>query len=139
MVFIEVTAKATPTAGDTEMMKKFQRRFGGQVPFPPQATPQQGLGSGFIISGEGDIVTNNHVIEGATEVVVKLADGRSFPATVVGSDPMTDIALLRIDAGEVLPAVTFGSSETIRVGDEAIAVGNPFGLSIYRADAVLEG
>lgn len=128
VVFIEVTAKAVPATGDAELMDQMQRRFGGQSPFPPQAAPTHGLGSGFIISADGDIVTNNHVIAGATDVTVKLADGRSFPAVVVGSDPMTDIALLRIDAGEKLPAVTFGSSETIRVGDEAIAVGNPFGL-----------
>jgi serine protease Do len=128
VVFIEVTAKATPAAGNSEMMNELQRQFGGKLPFPPQSTPTQGVGSGFIISPEGDIVTNNHVIDGATEVKVKLSDGRSFPAKVIGSDPMTDIALLRIEAGESLPAVAFGSSGAIRVGDEAIAVGNPFGL-----------
>ena len=123
VVFIEVTTQATPAAVDAETADKMQRGFGGAVPKPSRA-----LGSGFIISPQGDIITNSHVVTGASEVKVKLSDGRSFVATVVGNDPMTDLALLRIDAGELLPAVTFGETDKIRVGDEAIAVGNPFGL-----------
>lgn len=128
VVFIEVTEKAMPASAESQMLQQFQQRFGGQLQIPQQNGPRTGVGSGFIISAEGDIVTNNHVVDGATEVKVKLSDGRSFDATVVGRDPMTDVALLRITTGESLPAVKFGSSDSIRVGDEAIAVGNPFGL-----------
>jgi len=128
VVFIEVTGRIAPARAETEMRENLQRRFGGKIPMPQQRAPQRGLGSGFIISTDGNIITNNHVVAGASEVRVKLADGRSFDATVVGTDPMTDIALLRIDAGEPLPVVEFGVSGDMRVGDEAIAVGNPFGL-----------
>lgn len=87
-----------------------------------------GLGSGFIISTDGEIVTNHHVVDGATSVVVKLADGRSFNAEVVGSDPLTDIALLKISTDEDFSVVAFGASSNMRAGDEVFAVGNPFGL-----------
>ncbi|MBR9864415.1 MAG: Do family serine endopeptidase [Rhodobacteraceae bacterium] len=128
VVFIEVTQKALPVSAESKLLQQFQNRYGLQVPMPPQAAPKTGLGSGFIISSDGDIVTNHHVVADADEVKVKLSDGRSFTATVVGSDPLTDIALLRVDTDEELPVVEFGSSEDIRVGDEAIAIGNPFGL-----------
>jgi serine protease Do len=97
------------------------------MPQMPNVPDRQGLGSGFIISSDGLIVTNNHVIAGATTVTVKFADGSEYEATVVGTDPLTDIALLDIE-GSDLPTVTFGSSDTMRVGDEVIAMGNPFGL-----------
>ncbi|MEA1942658.1 MAG: Do family serine endopeptidase [Pseudomonadota bacterium] len=86
------------------------------------------LGSGFIIDSEGLVVTNNHVIDGADEVEVALQDGRVFPAEVVGIDPVTDLAVLRLEANEPLPHVDFGDSDTARVGDWVIAIGNPFGL-----------
>ena len=136
VVRVEVTAKATPADSqggmpDQEFFREFQRRFGGNLmpDFPQQQDrpDRQGLGSGFIISGDGLIVTNNHVIDGATTVTVRLDDGSEHVATVVGADPMSDIALLDIE-GENLPAVSFGSSEKMRVGDEVIAIGNPFGL-----------
>jgi serine protease Do len=85
------------------------------------------LGSGFIIRADGLIVTNRHVIVGARTVRVKLADGREVPAQVIGSDATTDIALLRVSAGN-LPALRLGSSSEISVGDAVIAIGNPFGL-----------
>ena len=113
-----------------EFFKEFQRRFGERFPKMPQmpiAPVRQGLGSGFVISDDGLIVTNNHVVDGATSVTVKFADGSEYEATVVGADPLTDIALLDIDASG-LSTVAFGSSEEVRVGDEVIAVGNPFGL-----------
>lgn len=129
VVFIEVTSKITPASADNPQMQELMRRFGGQLPAMPQQTqPQQSLGSGFIISESGEIVTNNHVVENAQTVKVKLSDGRSFDAKVLGTDPMTDLALLKIDAKGPLPVVKFGDSKKIRVGDEAIAVGNPFGL-----------
>jgi serine protease Do len=128
VVFIEVTAKMSPASGDQAQIEEFMRRFGGLMPNMPEPGPMNGVGSGFIVSTDGQIVTNNHVVDGATSVKVKLADGRSFDAKVIGTDPMTDLALLKIDAGEPLPAVTFAKSADIRVGQEAIAVGNPFGL-----------
>lgn len=86
------------------------------------------LGSGFIVDPDGLVVTNNHVIAGADEVEVALPDGRVFAAEVIGIDPVTDLAVLRMQANEPLPHVTFGDSDTARVGDWVIAIGNPFGL-----------
>ncbi len=88
---------------------------------------RQGLGSGFIISSDGNIITNNHVIADADEVTVKLSDGRSFDGKVIGKDDRTDIALVKIDT-KGLPTVPLGSSKDLRVGDWVVAIGNPFGL-----------
>lgn len=128
VVFIEVTGKAQPAAGEMpqNMPPQLREFFGNRM--PNREMPQQGVGSGFIISDEGQIVTNHHVVAGAETVTVKLADGRSFEAEVVGSDPLTDIALLKVNSDEALPTVAFGPSSTLRVGDEVMAVGNPFGL-----------
>jgi serine protease Do len=135
VVFIEVTGKAD--SARTQMQgqmppgvpEEFMRRFGEMFPGQPgEQAPVQGLGSGFIISNDGQIVTNNHVVADADKVTVKLADGRSFEAKVVGSDPMTDVALIKIEADVDLPFVSFGDSDSLRVGDEVVAVGNPFGL-----------
>ena len=86
------------------------------------------LGSGFIIDPSGIVVTNNHVIDDADEVEVALPDGRAFPAEVLGIDSVTDLAVLRIETDEELPFVAFGDSDSARVGDWVIAIGNPFGL-----------
>ncbi len=86
------------------------------------------LGSGFIVDAAGYVVTNNHVIADADEITVVLNDDREFPATLVGRDPKTDLALLKIEVDESLPFVSFGDSDKIRVGDWVIAIGNPFGL-----------
>ncbi len=133
VVYVEVTESVTPTRSDMKMpneefMREFQRRFG--VPFPgmPGAQVRQGVGSGFIISEDGLIVTNNHVVKDAQSVTVKLSDGTRLDATIVGTDPLTDIALLKVDSDRPLPVVEFGSSSEMRVGDEVIAMGNPFGL-----------
>ncbi|WP_068877631.1 MULTISPECIES: S1C family serine protease [unclassified Phenylobacterium] len=88
---------------------------------------RRGAGSGFLISADGYVVTNNHVVEGATEMVVSLADGRQFPARVIGRDPPTDLAVVKID-GRDLPYVSFARSALPEVGDWVVAVGNPFGL-----------
>lgn len=127
VVFIEVTGVAnTREALPDNIPEALRKRFEEQM---PQGKPRGGLGSGFIISDEGQIVTNHHVVAGAQNVQVTMTDGRTFDAEVIGSDPATDIALLSITADVELPFVSFGSSETMRVGDEVVAVGNPFGLS----------
>jgi len=97
----------------------------------PQQPPRRGtgLGSGYIISPDGEIVTNNHVVENAESITVTLKDGRKFDARVVGTDPLTDVALLKIEGdADDLPTVSFADSSRLRVGDAVIAIGNPFGL-----------
>lgn len=89
---------------------------------------ENSLGSGFIIDADGIVVTNNHVIQGADDIEVILTDGTSYPAEVVGVDEATDLAVLRIDPDAPLSAVGFGDSETLRIGDWVLAIGNPFGL-----------
>ncbi len=93
----------------------------------PDSAPQAGLGSGVIVSPEGYILTNNHVIEGANEIEVMLADRRRVRAKVIGTDPDTDLAVLRIDLDR-LPVITWGKSDALQVGDQVLAIGNPFGV-----------
>jgi serine protease Do len=103
---------------------------GGGAP-PGGRGPNRGgtaLGSGFIVDSAGYVVTNNHVVEGASEIAVTLADDRRYAATLVGTDPATDIAVLKIEAGASLPVLAWGDSEAAQVGDWVVAVGNPFGL-----------
>ena len=94
----------------------------------PKAEQQRGLGSGVILSADGYIVTNNHVIADAERLEVTLNDNRNFNATVVGSDPDTDLALIKIDAPD-LHVIPMGNSEDLRVGEWVLAVGNPFGFT----------
>ncbi|WP_298932318.1 Do family serine endopeptidase [uncultured Ruegeria sp.] len=109
---------------------EFFKRFGGPEGFnTPERGPSQGLGSGFVLDEEGYIVTNHHVVDNASTVTVRLSDDREFEAEVVGTDPLTDLAVLKIDAGESLQAVDLGDSDIIRVGEDVVAIGNPFGLS----------
>jgi serine protease Do len=96
----------------------------GQQPREPQR--RRGTGSGFIISADGYIMTNNHVVEGATKVIVRLLDKRQFEARVVGRDPLTDVAVIKIDAAD-LPTATLGNSDDLRIGEWVLAVGNPLG------------
>jgi Do/DeqQ family serine protease len=102
-----------------------QRQMPRQMPMPSQ--PEQALGSGVILSADGNIVTNNHVVDGAERVSVVLADGRRFDAKVVGTDPPTDLAVVHIDARN-LPTVPVANSDRLRVGDVVLAVGNPLGI-----------
>src|SRR3954466_1379212 len=103
----------------------FRRFFGDQV--PEEAQRASSLGSGVIVSTSGYVLTNHHVVEAADEIEVALADGKKLLAKVVGNDPETDIAVLRVSA-ENLPAITFGSSDALHVGDVVLAIGNPFGV-----------
>jgi serine protease Do len=103
----------------------FYRFFGDRT---PHQFRQGGLGSGFIIDDEGMILTNNHVVEDATEIRVKLADDREFKAEIVGRDPRTDLALIRIKADGPLPILPLGDSDALEVGDWVVAIGNPFSL-----------
>ncbi len=130
--------------GEDEEMQEFFRRFFGQPPGQrPQPSPRgrrapngsgdeqpqvpRGVGSGFIISADGYVLTNAHVVEGADEVFVTLPDKREFKAKIIGSDRRTDVALVKID-GSNLPRLTMGDSSKLRVGDWVIAIGSPFGL-----------
>jgi serine protease Do len=94
----------------------------------PQIRPARALGSGFIIEPTGYVVTNNHVVEHADMVEITLPDKRTMDATIVGTDPKTDLALLKVDAAQPLPSVQWGDSGRMRVGDWVLAIGNPFGL-----------
>jgi serine protease DegS len=104
---------------------QFRRFFGDNS--PKQKRMESSLGSGVIMSPEGYILTNNHVTSGADQIVVALKDGRETLARVIGSDPETDLAVLKIDLKN-LPAITVGRSDSIRIGDVALAIGNPFGV-----------
>jgi serine protease Do len=106
----------------------FNRRFGRGVGPRDQVMRQSSLGSGFIIDAEGHVVTNAHVVDGADEVHVKLADEREFDAKVVGRDARLDLAVLALQGAKDLPAASLGKSEPLRVGEYVVAIGNPFGL-----------
>jgi serine protease DegQ len=136
--FYEAVRRATPSVVNIFTSKEirtprhpllndpiFRRFFGDQV--PEEAQRASSLGSGVIVSTSGYVLTNHHVVEAADEIEVALADGKKLLAKVVGNDPETDLAVLRLNA-ENLPAVTFGSSDALRVGDVVLAIGNPFGV-----------
>ena len=110
-----------------QMREWLERQFGGRAaPHPSQ--PRQSLGSGFFISADGYLVTNNHVVDGATEITIGTAGGETYPARVIGLDPQTDLALLKVDEEIEFPFVTLEDEPHYRVGDWVVAVGNPFGL-----------
>jgi serine protease Do len=149
--FVELAKKLKPmvvnigTAKTVKPQRRLQRPFGnnpfGNDPFSdffdrffeeqqPHGYKQRSLGSGFIITSDGYILTNNHVVAGADEIKVKLADGREFKAEVKGLDEKLDLALIKINDGkEKLPAVSLGDSDTIEIGEWVMAIGNPFGLA----------
>jgi serine protease Do len=140
-------SKVSSTAGpggsgmDEEMQEFFRRFFGDRVPLPgprsgprPSPAPNQegeetprGVGSGFILSADGFIMTNAHVVEGADEVLVTLTDKREFKAKIIGADKRTDVAVVKIEATG-LPAVKIGDATKVRVGEWVMAIGSPFGL-----------
>ncbi|MEB3359247.1 MAG: HhoA/HhoB/HtrA family serine endopeptidase [Synechococcales bacterium] len=106
----------------------FRRFFGDSMPVPPSEQIQRGVGSGFIFNQDGHIVTNAHVVDGADTVTVTLKDGRQLDGRVLGSDPATDVAVIKIESEENLPVVKISDSDSIQPGEWAIAIGNPLGL-----------
>ena len=121
------TTKEIKAAPHPFMEDPFFRRFFGDRFESPQSRRAASLGSGVIVSSQGYILTNHHVIEAADEIEIALADGRKTKARVIGSDPETDLAVVRVDM-EDLPAITFGYSDNALVGDIVLAIGNPFGV-----------
>jgi len=114
-----------PQLDNDESLQEFFRRF--RIPQNRGEAPARGLGSGFIVSADGTILTNAHVVDGAEEVIVKLTDKREFKAKVLGLDTASDVAVLKIDAKE-LPAVRIGNAANTRVGEWVLAIGSPFGF-----------
>jgi serine protease DegQ len=135
--FSEAAKKATPAVVNisaTRQVKRrnpllddpaFQRFFGERFPMPPET--QLSLGSGVIVSREGYILTNDHVVEGVSDIRVTLGDGRTVVGKIVGTDPDTDLAVVRVNANGLTP-ITFGSSDQARVGDVVLAIGDPFSV-----------
>lgn len=133
VVYVQSERETSVAQGRSQ--NPFEFFFGPQGPQGPQAPPgdlppQVGSGSGFIIDREGHVITNSHVVAEASRVLVRLVDGREYQAEVVGSDPQSDVAVLRIEPenGEELPTVDLGSSEPLQVGDWVLALGSPFEL-----------
>ncbi len=116
----------------------FRRFFGNNVPVPPQEREVRGIGSGFIINPNGQIVTNAHVVDKADRVTVVLNDGRSFEGKVLGTDPLTDLAVVQIQADN-LPTIELGNSDQVRPGQWAIAIGSPLGLQQTVTVGVISG
>lgn len=114
-----------PFGNDERFNDFFEKFFGEQ---PQREFKERSLGSGFIIDREGHIVTNNHVIENATKIKVKLKNGKEFDADIIGSDPSTDIALIKIKSGDDFPVIPLGDSNSLQVGQWVVAIGSPFGL-----------
>ncbi len=142
----DLAERLEPTVVNVQVAKRqrgnvaFERRvpegfpfgpFSPRSPLPGRPGPQphvQGAGSGVVISSDGYILTNNHVVEDAEEVKVTFASGEEYPAKVIGRDPKTDVALIKVEPKAPLEAATLGDSDAIRVGDPVVAIGNPFGL-----------
>jgi len=127
VVRIDSTRTITSQIPDKSDDPLFQRFFGDRVPSEPRQQVERGSGSGFIINANGQILTNSHVVNGADTVTVKLKDGRTFDGHVQGEDPVTDVAVIKIDANN-LPIVALGNSDVLQPGEAVIAIGNPLGL-----------
>jgi len=135
VVHIRVESTVEAGAGYEQFFNNpfFERFFGPQFrqpnPQQPRKRQQQGAGSGFIIDKDGYILTNNHVVENATKITATLSDNQEVEATLVGTDPLSDVALIKVDVAGDLPVIPLGDSEAIEVGEWVIAIGNPFGLN----------
>jgi serine protease Do len=130
VVKVSVTMKVSENSTQNPDMEFFRRFFGreGQMnPGQQHGPSEHGLGSGVIVSPDGYILTNNHVVNNASEIQVALNDGRQFTAKVVGTDPKTDVAVVKIKA-DGLPALTLADSDKVEIGDVVLAIGNPFGI-----------
>jgi Do/DeqQ family serine protease len=135
--FIDVSRKVTPAVVNiraervravSRISPLFEEFFGDLFRTPDRQRREQSLGSGFIMTGDGYILTNEHVVAGAEEIKVQLADQRIFPGKVVGADSKTDVAVLKIESPDPLPVAVLGDSDLLKVGQWALAIGNPFGL-----------
>lgn len=126
---VESRSGPSPIVPEGSPFEDFFREFNDRNNGNRNGSPRrsQALGSGFVISEDGYIVTNNHVIDGADEIMIEFFSGGELPATVIGTDPNTDIALLKVKGDAALPFVPFGDSDTMRVGDWVVAMGNPLG------------
>jgi serine protease Do len=137
VVTITSTMKADDVSDDdggSPMDQQFRQFFGGQGMPMPQQPPHgheghsQALGSGFIVSADGVIVTNNHVIDKAIDIKVTLDDGTELPAKLIGADPKSDLAVIKIQAPKPLATIAWGDSDQLKLGDQILAIGNPFGI-----------
>ncbi len=127
--------------GRSSDIEELLRRLSPDEPLPPEfdelpSRPRGGVGSGFLISEDGFLITNHHVVNGAEQITVTLNDRRVFEAKVIGTDELSDVALLKIDA-QGLPSVAFGDSEDVRVGEWVLAIGSPFGLEFSAAAGIV--
>ena len=144
IVNVAVTSKGKPTAfessgSDDNAERFFQRFFGQDMPqMQPRQRIERGIGSGFLISPDGYIVTNNHVVDGATEIQVTMNDRKTYKANVVGTDPLTDLAVIKIN-GSGLPSVPWGDSTVLRPGQSVLAFGNPFGFRFTVTRGIVSG
>ena len=147
-VIVKAVEKAGPAVVRIDTVKRMINPMGSLFGRGPAIQQQQGQGSGFIVDADGIVLTNAHVVEGASEVGVTLPDGRSFTGKVLGADPLTDVAVVKV-VGSKLPVASLGDSSRVRPGEWAIAIGNPLGLdntvtagiisAIQRTNAVGEG
>src|SRR5215472_15599760 len=140
VVNVTVAARTKATAGMPDDMPEFFKHFFGDQQIPMQRGPQveHGLGSGVIISPDGYIVTNNHVVKDATDIRVTLNDRRVLSAKLVGADPLTDLAVIKVNAGN-LSSVPWGDSTALRPGQTVLAFGNPFGFRFTVTRGIVSG
>jgi len=140
VVQVDVTGKSGTgrSLGSSDMQDQLRRFFGRgfQIPEQPEMPNQKALGSGVIISADGYILTNNHVVENSKTIQVTLSDGRKLTAKVIGTDPQTDVALLKIDANNLEP-VTLADSDSAQVGDLVLAIGDPFGIGTTVTEGII--
>lgn len=138
VVTINSSRTVTNPIGEEFEQDPMQEFFGSQMPQRPRRQVESGTGSGFIISNNGQILTNAHVVDGADRVSVTLKDGRSFTGRVIGADRVTDVAVVKIDANN-LPTASLGNSDGLRPGEWAIAIGNPLGLDNTVTTGIISG
>jgi serine protease Do len=140
VVQVDVTGKSGNgrSLGSNDMQDQLRRFFGRgfQIPEQPEMPNQKALGSGVIISADGYILTNNHVVENSKTIQVTLSDGRKLTGKVIGTDPQTDVALLKIDANNLEP-VTLADSDSAKVGDVVLAIGDPFGIGTTVTEGII--